>query len=326
MSNTPSTHHQQEEIDLGYLLNKINKLFKKSVKLFFELIAFFVRFKFIVLTLLIFAIAYGFYKDSRSTTEYDNKAIVIPNFESVDYMYGKADALNAKIQSRDTIFLKEILGQHYRRLRSIEVEPIVDIYNFISKSRENIDIFRIFISNQDIGEYFEEYSSSKYYKYHTVSLKTIGKENSDVIFEKVMDFLNDSEHYNNYAKAYRNNLEFQIKEYDKMINQFDSLIASMTHGKSGQSNQGVIMIDNTDLHLLFERKRDMLDEKLELKKKLTDYKDTIKLVDVAYNLETDFRLSSKIKYPIFVILGVIFFFFALYTYNRLKRIANEDQV
>lgn len=324
MSNTPSTHHQQEEIDLGYLLNKINKLFKNSVKLFFELIAFFIRFKFIVLTLLIFAIAYGFYKDSRSTTEYDNKAIVIPNFESVDYMYGKADALNAKIQSRDTIFLKEILGQHYRRLRSIEVEPIVDLYNFISKSRENIDIFRIFIQSQDVKEYMDEFSNSKYYKYHTLSIRTVGDESSAEIFSNVMHYLNDSEHYSSYAEIYKASLDFQIKEYDKMIKQFDTLISSVS--LNNQESQGVAVLDFTNLHLLFERKRDMLDEKLELEKKLTDYKDTIKLVDVAYNLETDSRLSSKIKYPIFVILGIIFFFFALYIYNRLKRIANEDQV
>ena len=324
MSNTPSTHHQQEEIDLGYLLNKINKLFKNSVKLFFELIAFFIRFKFIVLTLLIFAIAYGFYKDSRSITVYDNKAIVIPNFESVDYMYGKADALNAKIKSRDTVFLQEVLGQHYKRLREVELEPIVDLYNFLSKSRENIDIFRIFLTSQDLKEYIDEHSNNKYYKYHTLDLKIIGDESPNIILDKLMEFFNDNEHYKNYGLVYRENLELQINEYNKMIMQTDSLIASMS--RSNQTSQGVTMFDYTNLHLLFERKRDMLDEKLELEKKLTDYKDTIKLVDVEYNLKQSSTLSFKIKYPLYMLFVITLLFFARNFYNWLRRIANEDQV
>lgn len=324
MSNTPVTNNQQEEIDLGYLLNKISQMFKKAVKIFFELIGFVLKFKFIILTLLIIAIAYGYYKDLNSDTVYDNKAIVIPNFESVDYMYAKVEALKAKVQNRDTVFLKQILDTNYRKLRKIELEPIVDLYNFISKSRENIDIFRIFISSQDIGEYLEEYSNSKYYKYHTLNLKIRGEEGAEIIFEKVMDYLNDNEHYSNYGIAHRENLDLQIKEYDNMIKQFDSLIASMSGTNYNKSNQGVAMFDYTNLHLLFERKRDMMKEKLEAEKKLTDYVDTIKLVGVEYNLETETKLSSKIKYPLYVFIAIILLFFAQYTLSWLSKIANED--
>lgn len=322
MSNTPTTNNHQEEIDLGYLLNKVNQVFKKAVKLFFELIGFFIKFWIIVLALLVIAIAYGYYKDYNTKTVYDNKAIVIPNFESVDYMYAKVDALNAKIESRDTVFLKQVLDTNHRKLRKIELEPIVDIYNFISKSRENIDIFRIFVQSQELDEYIEEYSNSKYYKYHTLNLRIRDEESAELIFGKVLEFLNDNEHYSSYGATHRKNLEFQIKEYDNMITQFDSLIASMS--RNNIPNQGVAMFDYTNLHLLFERKRDMMKEKLEVEKKLTDYEETIKLVDVEYNLETEARLSSKIKYPIFVFIGIILLFFAQYTLSWLRKIANEN--
>lgn len=322
MSNTPTTNNHQEEIDLVFLFNKLNQVFKNGVKLFFELVGFFIKFKFVVIILLIVAIAYGYYNDSTSTTVYDNKAIVIPNFESVDYMYGKVDALNAKIATKDTVYLKQILDADFNSLRGIELEPIADLYNFISRSRENIDIFRIFIQSQDVKEYMEEFSNSKYYKYHSLNLKIRGEGRSEKIFTNVMDFLNASEHYSSYGETYRENLAFQIKEYENMIKQFDSLISSMS--SSNQAGQSVAMFDYTNLHLLFERKRDMLDEKLEIEKKLTDYEDTIKLVDVEYNVLTDIPLSSKIKYPLIVIIGIILFFFAQFTLSSLKKIVREN--
>src|SRR5690606_20461322 len=132
-----------EEIDLGYLFKKMNDLFKKSIKLLFEVIAFFLKYKFIVIALIVIGFAYGYYKDSHSKKLYLNQGIVIPNYESVDYLYDKVAVINEKILIGDTLYLKNLLGANYLNLIKINVEPIADIYNFSTKSREHVDVLRI---------------------------------------------------------------------------------------------------------------------------------------------------------------------------------------
>lgn len=323
MSNHPQNTNHSEEIDLGYLFRKINDLFNKGVKLLFEIIAFFLKFKFIVIALIIIGVAYGYHIDNSSKEVYDNEAIVIPNFESVDYMYDKVEAINLKIKANDSLFLKNILGTNYRSLRKIELEPIVDIYNFVSKSRENIDIFRIFIQSQDLQEYMEEFSNSKYYKYHRLSVRTRGEKTSEVLIPEVLKYLNDNEHYNKYSVIFKENVQQQVKENNRMVKQIDTLISSFSYGLKEGMSQGVNIVESSNLHLLFERKRDLLDEKLVLQMQLVDYDSTVKLVNADYNLEKDAVFPAKIKYPIYLILIFSLIFFITYIFKKLKEIAES---
>jgi hypothetical protein len=43
----------------------------------------------------------------KSRTAYDHEIIVMPNFGSTDYLYGKVALLNAKIKENDSLFYKK---------------------------------------------------------------------------------------------------------------------------------------------------------------------------------------------------------------------------
>lgn len=326
MSNTPSTNNHQEEIDLGYLIKKINLLFKKTVKLFFGLAAFFAKYKFIFLTLLIVSIAYGIYNDSRSMTVYNNQAIVIPNFESVDYLYDKVDALNAKIRGQDSLYLGQIMGSNYRFLRGIEIEPIMDIYNFGAESRENIDILRILFQNQDFNEFLDHVANSKNYKYHRVNFRILGDRDSKKIVDGIMNYLNDNPHYISYQSIYKEHYQFELNEVEKMIGYVDSIFDSAklisSHNATGQS---VFINDNSQLNNLLFSKRSLINDRIKLKLKIEDQDNLIKTVKTDFNLlpESGLKISNKVKYPIYVILLLSLFYFSRHFYFRLRKIAES---
>lgn len=326
MSNQLDQKNQSEEIDLGFLIHKINQLFKKSIVALFKIISFYLNYKFVVIALIVIGVAYGYYKDATAKPVFNNEAIVIPNFESVDYLYDKVEALNAKIESKDSIYLKTILDTNYRKVRKIEIEPIVDIYNFISKSRENIDIFRIFTQNQDIKEYMDEFSNSKYYKYHRMNIKIKGEQDSPEIFNQILSFFNDNNHYKNYQKDFIDRNNKQIEIHEQMIIQIDTILSSVT-SSAGQSNQGVLISDNSQLHNLIERKRILSEEILKMKIQAVDYEDIIKVVKADYNLiETEgFTISPKIKSPLLLIFLFSMVFFIRHLYNNLKKIAENTE-
>ena len=85
--------NSSEEIDLGYLFKKMGNLFKKFIKLIFLVLAFFVKFRVIVVILIIIGVGIGYYLDQNKEEVYNNEVIVIPNFESVDYLYSKINSI-----------------------------------------------------------------------------------------------------------------------------------------------------------------------------------------------------------------------------------------
>lgn len=327
MSNHPEHKHQSEEIDLGYLIHKINQLFRSAVVALFEIITFFLKYKFILLALIIIGVAYGYYKDATSKPVFNNEAIVIPNFESVDYLYDKVAAINAKIQANDIHYLKAILDTNYKKIRKIEIEPIIDIYNFAAQSRENIDIFRILFQNQELSYFVEDITTSKYYKYHRLNFVIRGEEQSPLIVNQLLTYFNENEHFAEYQKLYSENITFQLKQNTLMISQVDSLIqAAIRYSKKTDGNQSVNINDNSDLGTLMFRKQEALNARIDLLKEEKDIIQPIKRVSLNYNLPPDkgFNVSNKVKYPIILILLFSLIFYVLYLYKKLEIIAKNN--
>ncbi len=321
MSNHPEHTAHTEEIDLGYLFRKVNEFFIKLVKIIFQLFSFFVKYKFYVLALIAIGFFIGFYLDANSKKVFKNEVIVIPNFESVDYLYSKVNALNSKIKQNDTIFLRNVFGkENYKNLRDIEIEPIVDLFNFASKSRENIDVLRILIENQEIESFAEHIVTSKYYKYHLINFNVVGK-NSEKIINDVVNYWNTNEHYKAYASIFKENAKFQVEQNKIMINQIDSILTSISRSENTLS-QGLVIKENANIHFLMERKRDLLDESLASEIRLSDYESPIKIVSINNNIETK-GVPNKIFYPILLVFLFSSIFLVRYSYKRLKEIAHQ---
>src|SRR5690554_6508794 len=265
MSNHTNNNSTAEEIDLGYLINKVGVLFRKLVKKLFEVIAFLIKFKFIVIAILLIGFGYGYYKDMNALKTYQNEVVVIPNFESVDYLYNQAEIINAKIRQRDTLFLKEILDEDMHYLRNIAVEPIVDVYNFIYQAEENIDVFRILVHNQDYENYIEDENNYKYNKYHRLKVGTTGDQRSERIISKLLAYLNTNTHYQEYQKLSIENTALQLAENIRMIAQVDSLIAAATRKTAAGGTSVTVFTENTDQRNdLLQVKQELLEHRLRL--------------------------------------------------------------
>src|SRR5690606_19978730 len=109
----------------------------------FSIFDFFKKYFIVIIVLILIGVGLGYFKDKNAVELYDNEILIIPNFESVDYLYDKAKYVNLKIAAGDTLYLKNIFGSNFKKVKGIDLEPIVDIYNFVSKSRQGIDVLRI---------------------------------------------------------------------------------------------------------------------------------------------------------------------------------------
>ncbi len=326
MSNTPTTNNHQEEIDLGYLLNKFNQLFKKTVKLLFEMLKVFLKFKLVTISLLLLLLFYGFYLDKNTKMVYENKIIVIPNFESVDYLYEQAISLNQKHQVGDSTTLKSIFSDNFKNFKGLKVEPYVDIYDFVSASRENVEIFKVFAQNHDLAEYIKDVTNSKYYKYHLIKFRASGKQSSEEIKDSLISYFNKNQHFKDYREIFKENTIFSIQENKEMINQIDSIVAASFKLKLNDvPNQSFFMNDNSNLNGLIHTKKMLVEDRLNLLLRQNDEVSTVKEVSSSFNLmeEGKIKVPNKIKYPLYYLILFGLFFIAFKFIKKLKSIAKS---
>ena len=142
MSEQPSTQKPvDDEIDLSLLFKAIKNFFKNILKGFLNIFIFFYKHKFYLLGIIVLGVVLGYIYEKNAEKIYINDLLVSPNFSITDYVYTKIDVLDKKMQVQDTLFLKNIFGENYEQIKSIEIKPVIDINNLISQYGANEDFF-----------------------------------------------------------------------------------------------------------------------------------------------------------------------------------------
>ncbi|WP_410006583.1 hypothetical protein [Aequorivita nionensis] len=317
--------HSSEEVDLGYLFRSIGGFFKKLIKLLFLVLAFFKKYLIVLIVLILVGFGLGYYLDSDSKLIYNNELIVIPNFESTDYLYEKVKAINAKKEAKDSIFFKSFLGEDHQDFIKIEIEPIIDVYSFMAEKKENLETLKILYDDKDAEEFLTDITISKYYKYHKISIICKGN-NSEQISKNILKFFNSNEHFKLYQKVGIKDTEIQISQNANMISQVDSILKNVSENTKKNQSQTVYINTQTELYQMVNIKQALLNNRLKLQTKYIDQNEIIKLVSGNYNLQLRgiSALPNKIKIPIYLLLIFSIVSFLIYLYKKLKEISKED--
>ena len=96
-----------DEIDLGYLLNKINEVFKNISIRIYGSIQFCLRNWYLILGLLIAGVVAGYFSEIDTKPSKKATLILRTNFNTAEYTYSALNTLVLKSKALDTAFLKE---------------------------------------------------------------------------------------------------------------------------------------------------------------------------------------------------------------------------
>jgi hypothetical protein len=104
----------------------------------------------------------------KSRTAYDHEIIVMPNFGSTDYLYGKVALLNAKSKKTTACFTK-IGFDSGIKLRNIEVTPVIDVYKFVGNNEQRLELVKLMADEGGAAKSLENELTSKNYPFHQLS-------------------------------------------------------------------------------------------------------------------------------------------------------------
>ena len=324
MSTNVPNNQDDQEIDLMQISRKIGNIFQDFNTFLFRCIRFFVKNAVVILILFVLGFGVGMFLDSTKKT-YNHEIIVTPNFGSTDYLYSKIDLLTAKINERDTAFLKSIGIQEPTKITKITIEPIVDVYGFINNSEQNFELLKLMSEDGDLKSIVKETTTSKNYAFHTITLLTKGITESKKGIQPLLNYLNTSDYYNRIQKVSVENIQQKIKTNDAIVSQIDGILNEFSNSASGnhqKSDKLVYYNENTQLNDVIKTKESLIKEIGNLKVALLSSDKIIKDNSTTINKENTTSINGKLKLILPLVFILIFilirFFIAFYKKQSLK--------
>ncbi len=315
MNSNSSNNYDNQEIDLFQISKIIGGFFETISSKIFKAILFVKRHALIFGALVIIGIVLGYLID-KSIKSYNHSIIVRPNFGSNDYLYARIDLIDSKIKENDTVFLKETLGiKEPKYLKSIMIEPIVDVYSFIENKPEKFDLIKLMAEDVKIDKVIMDKTTSKNYPYHIISFSTSNITSQEKTVQPILDYLNDSDYYKEIQKESQNNLKLKMTANDSVISQINGVLNSFSKEVNGSQNNDKLIYynENTQLNDVIGTKNNLIVEQGNNRIELVNQNKIIKDTSSTINIKNTESIHGKTKLILPLLFIIIFVFIKIFS-------------
>lgn len=294
-----------EEIDLGILFKKINGFFGNVSFSIFKSILFVKKNALLLLKIVVSGVVLGYLLDF-STKVYDNDVIVTPNMGGTDYLYAKIDLLSSKLKEKDFKFFNSIGISNPKKIVSIEIDPVVDIYSFVNNSTsaasaqntQNFELVKLLSESSDINKVIKEELTSKNYPHHKIHIVTTSTTTERETIKPLLKYLNTDDYLNQILAVSKDNIKIKMKKNEELIAQTDSLIRILTVNltKNQKSSNLVYNNENNQFNSFFDLKNNLINEIASQKIALINQNAIIKDISTVTNIKNTEGTNGKMKF------------------------------
>ncbi len=302
----------EKEIDIIDLGKSISSFIYNSANNIVQLFKFLKRKALVIFVILVGGFAAGYGLDEFST-KYKSQVIVSSNFESVDYLYNTVALINSKIKQKDKKFLQKIGIKNTNQIISLEVEPIIDVYKFVTNNPQNFEMIKLFSESGDAQTTIKDLVTSKNYSSHQISLTTNTEKYSEISIRSILKYLNSNRYYNDLRIATLNNIDFQLASNQQMIRQIHQILQDFSKNTQTQANSGDQLVyynHNTQLNDIITTRNNLVITQGSLVIEKAVYDKFIKDTSTSLNIKDTKSITSKLKLVV-PALALFIYFFAL---------------
>ncbi len=253
--------------------------------------------------------------------KYNSYVIVSSNFESVDYLYNTVDLLNSKIKQKDKKFLEAIGIKDYQQISKVKVEPIIDVYKFITNNPQNFEMIKLLSENGDAQATLKDLVTSKNYSTHQITLTTNDDAVSSKVIKAILEYLNNNKYHNDLRLTTIRNIDIKIASNQQVILQIDQILkdfSNSTKDSQNKSDKLVYYNDNMQLNDIITTRNNLVGEQGALRLEKESYDKFIKDKSTTLNIKDSTSVFSKLMVLLPAILLGLFFVLHLLIYMSKK--------
>ena len=336
MSNQASNNAEDQEIDLTQIFKKFDGFLQGIKASIFKCIQFFFKNKVVIFFLILLGFGTGIYLDTTLKT-YSNEIIVSPNMGGTDYLYSKIDLISSKLNEQDTVFFKSIGINNPDLIKSIQIEPIIDIYEFVNNSTsaanatntQNFELVKLLAEEGSLKDVIKDKLTSKNYPRHKITIITSSKTSEKETIKPLLKYLNTDLYLNKILAVSIENIKIKMHKNQELINQTDSLIKILTLNVSkNQKNTNLVYNNESNqFNPLFDLKNSLINEIGSQKIALINSNRVVKDISTVINIRNTKSISGKLKFilPVFLIIGFILVRIFIIFYKKQKTLFELNQ-
>lgn len=305
MGTVPNNQSSQE-IDLSFISKNTARLFGNIGLSFFRFLQFLLKNKFWLLGLIVVGAVLGYFLDQSRSNKFKHEIIVVPNFSSNTYLYNKI----AEMRFKDS------------PISSVEIEPVMDIYQFITERWSNLEIAKYLSENNiQFNKYKPNSEIEKFYRYHLMTVYTQGPDNGGKIIDSLMDVFNSDPYFLDRQKVEVQNNKNKIAQLKNSIEYTNQILDKI--GSSEAKGSEITLETYSELNELINSKNSLIDQlrnaeidQLEQKKVIFDSSRLLNIKDKG--------IPFAILIPVALILLFVFTTAFVRFYQRQSRKLSEQ--
>lgn len=306
-NQTNSTENQ--DINLNDVSVKIRKYLSKTNDSVFDGILFIKRNIIYVIVLIVLGAGLGIYKDETSR-QYEQKIFIIPNFGSTDYVYEEIENLRFKMINYDAEFMKASGMKSPEKVEKIEIEPVIEIYEFIEDKDVDEDdrkfqLFKLISENGDMKKMLEDKTTSRNYKQHLLTITTNAEVSRADVIDPILKYFNTRPYFLKMKQEYINNLNLKIAANDTVIKQIDGVLNEYASRKN--SGTAMYYLDNTELDKVIKLKNKLTIEQGQNRIDKVNYENVLAESGMLLNSPKKNILAGRMKYVVPFLFLFLFF-------------------
>ncbi len=321
--------NNQEEVDLFLVFDKIKKGYHNFLASIYKAIQFIIKHWIILLILIVGGYFAGYFWQKTIKETKETTLIVQNNFNSSSYVYQAIKLLNTKYQQGDVNFLNKN-GFNYddAEINEITIEPIVNIIDLLEMHETNDRNLDAFISNIEVEDEDLLVSEAFYpeYTYHRIIVTT--QESNPETIHKILNYLNSNPLLNKIKTVVVDETKLHVEHNNTSIENIDAVFEAISEKNETVGNASQVFVknqDNSDLHQLLERKKELIDENEVLKTELLKYDKVVSLINTPeFYAIGSFTNNKKILLPLTLVFIYIMIFVVRSFYTAGKKYANEE--
>lgn len=301
-----SKKENNEEIDLGIVLNSLKNSFNKLQGRLFDLLFLFVKFKFSIIILFVFGFFAGMFLDNKNAHIERTSIFVIPNYDSSELLYQNIETISSLLSKGKEEDLNKIFGESFSGIRSISIKPINDL-RLLIKSGEIIDLLKESTKDKQLSWIQNEFEKGRIQKYHSIEIIS-DQEEIDMlaVTNSLMNYLNSNPYFKEVRLIALEDAEFQLNELARTLTQIDSIFSTKNwkNYNSGTTSQHLYLSNNSEFSNLLEYKSELLEGRFEMLRLTKQMDEVIQLVHVDRFLKPEksiFSSSLKTWLPILLV-------------------------
>jgi len=318
-----------DEIDLMQVYGMVKTFTRKILVSIYNLLLFIFKYWYIVAGLLVLGVALGYFSDKQSKNELESNVLARINFDAPNYVYLAITDLNAKIDDRDSVYLKSLgLWDKESLIKNIEISPIKRVEEVLEEydynQSRNLELMVENLDGLKTQEEGFDASLYTYFKYHNIKFELTPEANEEVL-NKFFDHINNIPILLAYKKAYLDNMDARIENYAGIIKQIDDIIDAKNND-SNESQKGMTSSSEFDLSELLRLKASYFKDSDWIKEEKVLSQEVLVTMNkpIISNTVVGIGGNKKIVYPL-IFLGIFFGgALGMQLFRGLKQIAEEE--